>query len=467
MKKSALSQASRRDFLKATALTGAVGAFAANRSMAMASAPVQGAAMPAKNLIFLVVDGLCHGTVGYAHHWHLRNRGQPLNWMELYNRPDLHRATQDTASASSPVTDSAAAASAWGCGQRVHNGAINMTADGRALTPIMPYAKAAGKATGLVTSCRVTHATPAGFAANVSSRGEESEIAQQYLSRGIDVILGGGLKTFKNKEQDLLPAFEAAGYRLCTDQASLRAARGTPQLLGLFSSSHLPYALDRKHDKSLRDVPGLPALFEAALESLGSARNGFVLQVEGGRVDHAGHGNDAAGILHEFLEFDECLPIALNYIERHPDTLLIVSADHGTGGCQLDGLGKSYSDSGPALDRINAIKYSYEWMEDRFRKAGRFDAALFTDVTGIVPSESQVALLQAALADPEVSYLTSKIANVFEQEFTELSAVGWSSHNHTSENVDLFAFGPGAEQVGGYMKNFQVFEVMTRALGLV
>jgi alkaline phosphatase len=105
-------------------------------------------------------------------------------------------------------------------------------------------------------------------------------------------------------------------------------------------------------------------------------------------------------------------------------------------------------------------------MEQRFREAGGFDAALFTKITGIVPSQAQVEALQTALLDPDVSYLTSVIATVFEKEFAANLATGWSSHNHTSESVDLMAFGPGSEAVGGYMKNYQLFEVMTRALGL-
>ncbi len=467
MKRLASSHTSRRNFLKATALTGTVGALGVNRSAAMAAAPIKGSGKPAKNLIFLVVDGMSHGTLALAHHWNLRNKGEALNWMQLYNRADLHLANQDTASASSPVTDSAAAASAWGSGQRVNNGAINVTADGRALKPLMSYAKDAGKATGLVTSCRVTHATPAGFTANVAARDEEAIIAEQYLERGVDVILGGGTRFFKNDDVDHLAAFKAAGYALCDNRSSLKAAAGAPKLIGLFSKSHLPYAIDRENDAALSGVPDLPMLFEAALQSLEKAPKGFVLQVEGGRVDHAGHANDAAGILREFLEYDRCIPIALDFIERNPDTLLIVTTDHGTGGCQLDGAGKAYADSGPALDRINDFKYSFEWMEQRFRQANAFDAGLFTSVTGIHPRAEQVAQIEEALADPKVSYLTSVIASVFEKEFTEILATGWSSHKHTAENVELMAFGPGSEAVGGYLRNEQLFGIMTRALGLI
>ncbi len=458
---------SRRNFLKGSALAGTAGLLVPGRTSGKASAPLAKSSGQAKNLIFLVADGLCHGTLGLAHHWKLRHHAERLAWMQLFDRPDLHRATQDTASASSPVTDSAAAGSAWGCGQRIQNGSINVTADGTPLKPIMRYAKDAGKRTGLVSSCRITHATPAAFAANVAERDDEEIIAGQYLERGIDVLLGGGFRHFQNAGQDLLARYEAAGYRLARDRRSLQAASGSRRLLGLFSDSHLPYAIDRENDETLSGVPDLPTLFDTALRSMETADDGFVLQVEGGRVDHAGHANDPAAILREYLEFDRCIPIALDYMERHPDTLVIVTTDHGTGGCQLDGFGRRYNGSGPALDRINQFSASFEWLEKRYKKSGSFDPEILEKVTGIRATPEQAKAVQAAIEDPEVKYLTSKIAEIFAAELVEQTATGWSSNKHTSECVDLMALGPGADRVNGFMQNNQVFDVMTEALALV
>ena len=459
---------SRRQFIKGMGLAGAAGVIFSQS--ADAKTPTKAA--KAKNMIFLVVDGMCNGTLGLAHHWNLRNKGKPLNWMQLYERPDLIRSFQDTASASSPVTDSAAASSAWGCGQRVENRSINTSAQGAALKPIFSYAKEAGKATGLVTTCTVTHATPAGFTANVAHRNMVDEIAEQYLQRGVDVILGGGMGIFKKTAEDgtvidHVAKFEAGGYVVAQDRASLRVmAAAKKPLLGLFSDGHVPYAIDRKYDASLSGVPSLPEMFEAALKRLDGSEKGFVLQVEGGRVDHAGHANDPAAILHEQLEFDTCIPIALDYIEQHPDTLLIVTTDHGTGGCQLDGLGESYNESGPALERINQFKRSFEWLEKRLRKSGSFDAETFTMATGIVPSSDQIKMMEDAIRDPRIKYLSSAIAQIFESELTSLTATGWSSNNHTAENVELLAFGPGSAPIPAFIKNYELFGFMRNALGV-
>jgi len=464
MEKSELS--SRRQFLKVSGLAGA-----ASLLPGCAAAAEAKNAAHAKNVIFLVADGLCHGTVGLAHHWKLRHTNTALNWIQLFDQDGMRRAYQDTASASSPVTDSAAAGSSWGCGQRVNNGAINTDPTGKALTPILSYAKKAGKATGLVSTCRITHATPASFATNVASRNDEDAIARQYLEREIDVLLGGGARHFKQnksegREFNLLPEFAAKDYQIVKDRSELSAAASAQsRLLGLFSDSHIPYALDRQQGGGLKDVPTLPEMFQAALQRLKGMKDGFVLQVEGGRVDHAGHANDPGAILPEFLEFDACIPIALEFLKSNPDTMLIVTTDHGTGGCQLNGIGDAYNGSGPALDQFDQFKHSFEWLQNRFRQTGRFNAKDVETALSITPTKAQGAIVQAAL-DDEVKYLSGALGRAFGAQIKELTAVGWSSSKHTGECVDFFAFGPGSEAVPPFIKNYEVFGLVASALGL-
>ncbi|MDQ8195910.1 alkaline phosphatase [Coraliomargarita sp. SDUM461004] len=466
-----LAPSSRRQFLKLSGLAGAASLLTAHGATAT-SAPTSAACCgQAKNVIFLVADGLGHGTVALAHHWKLHNEQQPLNWIQLLEREGLRRAYQDTASASSPVTDSSAAASAWGCGHRINNGALNMTPDGVMRKPILSYAKQAGKATGLVTTCRVTHATPAGFAANAESRNLEDVIAQQYFEREVDVILGGGARHFKQKQEDggvldYIPRFIDKGYTFVQDSKQLSAAaQGSGPLIGLFAQSHIPYRIDRANEAMHQQVPGLEEMFRAALLRLDQAKDGFVLQVEGGRVDHAGHGNDTAAILHEFLEFDACLPIALEYVEQHPETLLVITTDHGTGGCQLNGAGPSYSDSGPALERVNQFKHSFEWLHSRFMQTKQFDAQAIQLAFGIEATAEQGAMVQAAI-DAEVKYLSGVLIEAFGEQIRDLTAVGWTSGNHTAECVELYALGPGSESIPGFVHNNEMFGIMTAALGI-
>lgn len=423
----------------------------------------------AKNLIFLVVDGMSAGTLALAHHWKLRHQKELLHWMRLLERDDLQRGLMDTASASSPVTDSAAAASAWGCGQRVMNGSICMDAAGKALKPLMSYAKQAGKRTGLVSTCRVSHATPAGFTANVANRGQENQIVRQYLERGVDVLLGGGAKHFKQRDEggmvDYVARFREQGYQVVRDRAALAAAKTSDRLLGLFADDHIPYAIDRANDPARKGVPGLSEMFKAALARLGGSKDGFVLQVEGGRVDHAGHANDPGAILHEMLEFDQCIPVALDFIKQHPDTLLVITTDHGTGGCQLVGHGANYNDSGPALDRIDRLRHSFEWLQEKFTPAGRGEPHLIEQALAIAPTAEQMEIINRGM-NRKGEYLSGSLLQAFGQQLLKTSAVGWSSQTHTAECVDLFAFGPGSETVPPFLNNNDLFGIVTKALGL-
>ena len=166
------------------------------------------------------------------------------------------------------------------------------------------------------------------------------------------------------------------------------------------------------------------------------------------------------------MEFDECIPIALEYLKNDPDTLLIITTDHGTGGCQLNGAGASYADSGPALDRINDMTASFEALEYQFKATGQFDADVFTKATGIVTTQAQAASIQATMDDPESTYLSSTMTKVVAKELLKKTAIGWTSNKHTSECVDLFAFGPGSERIPPFIKNNELFGVMVQALEL-
>jgi alkaline phosphatase len=472
-----LDSLNRRQFVKSAGLTGVAAAIGASSSAGSSVPKVSSKHKKTKKLIFLVVDGMGSGTFSLAHHWSLYNLKKSLNWTELYRHPNIARALQDTASASSPVTDSAAAASAWGCGQRVMNCSINTDAHGRSLTPLFSYAKAAGKATGLVTTCRITHATPAGFVANVVDRDMEDVIAQQYLEREVDVLLGGGRQHFQRSAEagtdvlesvpvDLIPDFKAKGYAVVRNKTELELKVMAPRVLGLFSDSHMPYAIDRKYVTDFSEVPDLPTLFNAALDRLSASKSGFVLQVEAGRVDHAGHVNDPAAILHEFLEFDRCIRIALEYLEKEPDTLIIITTDHGTGGCQLNGLGEAYNDSGLALRNIDKATASFELLETEFKASGRFDQRRFIEATGIIPTEAQSEAIQAALEDETIEYLSSMMTHTVSDAMMQTMAIGWTSNNHTAELVDLFALGPGSEQLASFIKNNELFDFMKQVLGI-
>ena len=237
----------------------------------------------------------------------------------------------DTRSSNHKVTDSAAGATAYASGIRTYNGAIGVAPDSTPVETVLEIAEAQGMATGLVATSTITHATPAAFAAHVVSRRMEGEIARQMAHQDIDVLLGGGRSFFDgtgNDADDLLP-----GLNRYTEVASDSALAGLDvahidHLLGLFAPGGMPPAADRS--------PTLAAMTDAALAVVDRDPDGFFLMVEGSQPDWRGHENaPLEQVTAEVLDFDAAIGRGLAYRDRHPETLIIVIADHETGGLAI------------------------------------------------------------------------------------------------------------------------------------
>lgn len=463
-------KASRREFLKTAMVSGmGVGMLTAAPQVVAGKAVAEG---KAKNLILMVADGMNLGTLSLANHYKKRNTGTGTSWMSLYEWPGVRRSLVETWSANSLVTDSAAAGSAWGIGERVNNGSINVTPDGRRPVPAWVLAKQAGKLTGLVTTTRMSHATPASFATNVDHRDEEDRIAEQYRERGMDVLLGGGSEHFaaeKRKDgKDLWELYGKDGYTVLRDRSALRAWSGSGRVLGIFGEDHLPYALDLEHDPELRrQVPSLEEMTEAALEKLKGGRDGFVLMVEGGRVDHAGHANDAAGILREQLAFDEAVAAGRRFVEKNPDTLLIVTTDHGTGGAMLNGVGPAYLGTNDAFGMVDTARHSFEYMFPRLvAKEANLEEVLEASL-GFVPGKGFVDSLAERVKRVRSGEMSArKLAGYLAEPVGKRTGIHFTSQNHTADLVELVAVGPGSETIPPALENWQLHEVYMRALGI-
>jgi len=234
-----------------------------------------------------------------------------------------------TYSANSSVTDSAAAATAMATGQKVNNGVISMAypGDGSELATALELYQATGRATGLVTTTYMTHATPAAYGAHEPSRGNTSQIANDYLTQTLpNVLLGGGANGMSSG------AATAAGYTVVTDHAGLVGLDTSTEtyVSGQFGSTHLPYEWDQSPSVHLSEMTGV------ALDILDNDADGFFLMVEGGRIDHAGHANHIQRNIFETIEFSDTVDVVLDWAATRTDTLVIVTADHETGGLSID-----------------------------------------------------------------------------------------------------------------------------------
>jgi alkaline phosphatase len=459
------SSTSRRDFLKAATITSAV--FGGGTAPLLAQETRRSAdnrGLP-KKIIFMVSDGMNHGALSLAHLSRSRFEGRSTHWMKMYRELPVVRSLMETFSANSVVTDSAAAASAWGGGQRVNNGAINVDAKtGRPVEALQALLKKRDIPLGLVSTATITHATPAGFAASVGSRGEEAEIARQYHDRGVEVLLGGGRKFFPD---DLLKKFSDSGYDLLKNRKGLLAAKADAQkpLLGLFSSGYMPLEIDRESKRDLQEsLPTIAEMAQLAVKRLDSlAKDRWFLMVEAARIDHCGHANDAAGSIREQLAFDDAIGAMLAYAAAREDVLLIVTTDHGCGGIQLNGMNADpnqgmapgiYNGTSAAFEKIAKFRRSFEWMGN---SAGGLSGPKLGDYlrerTGIELDKEELKKAQG-LKSGELARL-----------FAKHHGIAWTSGNHTGELVEFCAYGAGSHLFPAFMKNDEVRGHLLTALG--
>ncbi len=461
----------RRNWIKATALGGT--ALAAGTSMA--AEPGASAPKRVRGVIFLVSDGMSPGVLTMAEAFSQSARKCGTRWWNLLSRPDSSHGLMDCASANSLVTDSAAAASAWGCGQRVNNGAINFSPDGKELTPIAAIAKKNKARIGLVSTATITHATPAGFAASVRSRGDEDGIAEQYLNR-VDVLLGGGSGFFDPKVRkdgkDLFANFAAAGYGVVRNRKAMLDSRET-KLLGTFTRGHLPYTVDRNHDEAMAAaVPTLAEMTRVALERFLPGDEPFLLQVEGARVDHAAHLNDIAGLLWDQLAFDDAVAAAMTLTADREDILIVVTSDHGNANPGLNGMGGGYSGSNQAFERIGGLEASHERLFGEWKKQGAGSAAGLTSLVserlGIsLKSEEAAALIESFSQRPIIEW-NEQLSNpegLLGQIVGNHTGIGWTGTTHTSDPTIVTALGPRSHRFSGLVKNTDVFGYLSEMLG--
>lgn len=433
----------------------------------------------ARNIIFLVSDGMSAGTLQLADLYSSLKHGQRSRWMRLLESGQspsgqpIRRALMETASANSWVTDSAAASSAWGGGVRVNNGALNVGPNGERYQPILQKFKAAGKAVGCVTSVPITHATPAGFCINQASRGDQAEIAADYLQLKFDCMLGGGREFFaadqRGDKRDLFQLAAQAGFLVATNRAELQAtAPGDQPVLGVFHDSAIPYALDHLQDAELQArVPTLPEMTRFALRRLAKNPRGFVVQIEAGRVDWAAHANDATALIHDQLAFDEAVQVALEFAAADGETLVIITTDHGNSNPGLIGT----SGANTKFARLLEARHTNTWVMQGLRDNWHIDEirARIEYAQGLQVSSEDAQLLHDHIAplsaeerrdDRKMPF--AKLANIQKP----VTGIGWAGDDHSSDFVELTMLGPGSEALAPFIRNNDLHQFLLQAAGV-
>ena len=436
-----------------------------------------------KNVILFIGDGMSTPQRMTADEFARKAGLPPLALNRL-----SHEATTRTCSANSLVTDSAAAATAIACGEKTNNGTIGMDTTTNRLTSVAVIAKECGKKVGIVTSVTINHATPAGFFGHRKSRGEGYGLGLDLLASGFDYFAGGGLfghddRRHREYRGDIYALAKEAGYTFAKcDRAAFDALKpGSGKVWYVAAESCLPYAIDAKDWK---DTPTLAELTAKGIELLDNP-HGFFMMVEGGKIDWAGHANDAATNLRDVLALDEAVRVALDFKAKNPNTLIVVTGDHETGGMTMGfgGTGYAFYMERLANQKCSADSLSYyirtrkptafdelkpflsENFGFKFEGSGASDPMVLTSVEKDELQrafEHDLKLAKAGKKDNEAYDATkiTRLPTAVKNVLSHKCGIGWTSGAHTALPVLTTAEGPGADRFFGFLDNTDIAKIL-------
>jgi len=396
-------------------------------------APIAAQAGPeAKSAILFIGDGM-----GSAHIL-LGRAASGADLLAMERMPFSGLVT--TLSADGEVTDSAAAATALATGHRTRNGMLGLLPDGRRLETIFERCRRAGKGVGIVTNDALYGATPAAFVVHVPDRGMRLEIIEQVLDSGALVMMGWGEfapapspDTLESERaSDFVGELRRRGYEVVSTRDELERAKRA-RLAGLF-----------EHDRA----PDLPSMVKAALARLDRDPDGFFLVVEHASIDWRGHEADASGVALAVFELDRAVELAVDYARHRGQTLVIVTADHETGGLRIEEPGRL-----GLLRQVKAAagEIALQFNQDRSNAGAVLrEMAGFTDLT-----EEEMQVIRSY---PEGLSAVGQIVG-------RRAGVSWAA-GHTATPVKVFAFGPGARRFAGRIDNTDIPKRIAGALGL-
>lgn len=346
------------------------------------------------------------------------------------------------------VTDSAAAATALSTTHKTYNGAISVDHDHKPLTTMLEIAKSKAMKTGIVVTAQINHATPAGFLAHDPSRQNYNQIADDYIDNKVnghvvaDLMLGGGTSYFIRQDRNLVDEFKQAGFQYTDNWADLKTLNSLPAL-GLFAPKGFVSALDNPEPLPLTQMT------EKALQLLSPAENGFVVMIEGSQIDWCGHANDIACAMAEMHDFAQAVKVAKAYVDKHPDTLLVITADHETGGLSLGANG----DYSWKRDVIKKVKHSGDYIAGQLLalKDENVFYQAWLGFTGLELSTDEQQMLTKARAEGQKA-----LSAAVKQRIDHHSTTGWTSSGHTAADVPVMAYGADKQAFAGFQDNTEI-----------
>ncbi len=427
-----------------------------------------------KNIIMVIGDGMGPAYTS-AYRYFSDNPDTKAVEQTVFDRHLTGSSSTYPAAVSGVVTDSAASATALATGVKSYNGAIGVDENKVVVETVLEWAKLQGKKTGVVVTSQINHATPASYLAHNESRRNYNEIADSYLDDGIkaDLYLGGGQKFFIREDRNLVAEFKEKGFHYLDSYQGLATLPEGKPVLGLFADVGLPWALDDSNKHRLS------AMTKAAVHHLSdlqkhdnAADEGFFMLIEASQIDWAGHGNTISDAMAEMDDLAKTLEYLEHFVAHHPDTLVIVTADHSTGGFTV--AANSKYEWNP--ENLRTMKHSVSAIA-KLLTTNKIDGDYANNLFNFNLTEEEVALLIKTKTAP----ILNKNNNIYQDKktsATELALLkqvkklidkrsnsGWTSGGHTAVDVPVFAFGKQSELFIGLQDNTDIAKKIFKLLG--
>ncbi|SIQ70005.1 alkaline phosphatase [Bacillus cereus] len=419
-----------------------------------------------KNVIIMVMDGTSSSATTLARLY----KEKPLALDEMVT------GGVRTYSAESAITDSAPAATALATGNKSNSGYVGVlpsivTSPGlkpikegdklRPVANVLEGAKRTGRATGIVATAEIQHATPAGFSAHHVNRKRFDVIAEQQVYQNIDVVLGGGkaelLPTKRKDGEDLVKVIQDKGYEFIETKDTLLNSKSN-KIWGSFSHNALAFEMDREATNP--EQPTISQMTEKAIQTLSKDKDGFFLFVEGSKPDWAAHVNDPIGMISDVLAFDEAVAKALQFAKNDGNTMLIAVTDHGNSGISIGNMNttKGYNTT-PVHAYIEPLKKAKMTLEGVTQKINN-------DLSNIVEVAALYGLNNLTEVEKEklkVVQNKTDIGPILTTLLANRANIGFTTGGHTGEDVFLYSYGP--QKPNGLIQNTDIAKTMAKAMG--
>jgi alkaline phosphatase len=426
-----------------------------------------------KNIIYMIGDGMGPAYLS-AYRYYQDNPATKVVETTIYDELWVGMAStypdDDTV-----VTDSAAGATALATRIKSYNGAISVNHQHQPLTTMLEIAKAKGMHTGIVATSQINHATPASFMAHNKHRKNYNEIANDFVDNKAagkfvaDLMFGGGTQYFIRDDRNLVNEFKQAGFSYADNWQDLTKLSKLPAL-ALLAPVGLPSALDSPVANPLQTMT------EKALQLLTPSEKGFVLMVEGSQIDWCGHANDIACAMAEMDDFAKAIQVAKAYVDSHPDTILVITADHETGGLSLGAEGEYAWHS----KVIKGVKHTATEISRLLLASTTTEVPkLWATLTGFELNEQELKNLLSAIQQAKNAVGNQSLTNLdnlteaqekvlaalhsaVKQPINHYSKTGWTSGAHTAIDVPVLAWGEQRADFAGFQDNT---DIATKLIG--